>query len=113
MARDTISFLERVVGGPAHLVGHSADANVALPGALRRPDLARRVVLISGVLHRDGWIPAVIDPVEPHEALARGYPELSPDGGGRFPAVAAKLARMDFEPRSSPASRAELPAERS
>jgi pimeloyl-ACP methyl ester carboxylesterase len=30
MARDTIAFLERVVGGPAHFVGHSAGANEAL-----------------------------------------------------------------------------------
>jgi pimeloyl-ACP methyl ester carboxylesterase len=98
MAQDTIAFLEQVVGGPAHLMGHSAGANVALLVALRRPDLARRVVLISGVFHRDGWIPEVIDPDhEPHEALARGYVELSPDGADHFQVVAAKLKRMDFE----------------
>jgi pimeloyl-ACP methyl ester carboxylesterase len=45
MAQDTITFLEQVVGGPAHLVGHSAGSNVTLVVALRRPDLARRVVL--------------------------------------------------------------------
>ena len=50
MAEDTIAFLEGVVGGPALLV------------ALRRPDLARRVVLISGVFHRDGWVASAIDP---------------------------------------------------
>jgi pimeloyl-ACP methyl ester carboxylesterase len=98
MAQDTIAFLEQVVGGPAHLVGRSAGANVALVVALHRPDLARRVVLISGVFHRDGWITEVIDPDrEPHEALAHGYAELSPDGADHFPVVAAKLKRMDFE----------------
>jgi pimeloyl-ACP methyl ester carboxylesterase len=98
MGQDTIAFLEQVVGGPAHLVGHSAGANVALVVALRRPDLARRVVLISGVFHRDGWIPEVIDPDrELHVALARGYAELSPDGIDHFAVVAAKLKRMDFE----------------
>jgi pimeloyl-ACP methyl ester carboxylesterase len=98
MAQDSISFLEQVVGGPAHLVGHSAGANVALLVALRRPDLARHLVLISGVFHRDGWIPTAIDPdLEPHEALARGYAELSPDGAEHFPVVASKLKRMDFE----------------
>jgi pimeloyl-ACP methyl ester carboxylesterase len=81
MAADTIAFLERVVGGPAHLVGCSAGASVALLVALRRPDLARRVVLVSGVFHRDGWIPEVIDP---HEGLASG-------------GVNAKLARMNWE----------------
>ena len=45
MRDDTIAFLEHVVGEPAHLVGCSAGAVVALHVALRRPDLARRVVL--------------------------------------------------------------------
>ena len=52
MAKDMIAFLERVVGGPAQLVGCSAGASVALLVALRRPDLARRLVLVSGVFHR-------------------------------------------------------------
>jgi pimeloyl-ACP methyl ester carboxylesterase len=62
MAQDTIAFLETVVGGSAHLIGSSAGASVALHVALRRPDLALRVVLISGVFHRDGWIASAIDP---------------------------------------------------
>lgn len=33
MADDTIAFLEEVVRGPAHLVGCSAGANVALLAA--------------------------------------------------------------------------------
>src|SRR5215207_5944632 len=77
MAADTVAFLERAVGGPAHLVGCSAGASVALVVALRRPDLARRVVLISGVFHRDGWVPGAINPeAEPPDVLARGYAEL-------------------------------------
>jgi pimeloyl-ACP methyl ester carboxylesterase len=98
MAEDTIAFLEQVVGGPAHLVGDSAGASVALLVALRRPDLARRLVIISGVFHRDGWVPSAIDPdAGPHEVLARGYAELSPDGADHFPVVHAKLARMNWE----------------
>lgn len=98
MAADTIAFLERVVGGPAHLVGCSAGASVALVVALRRPDLARRLVLISGVFHRDGWVPSAIRPdASPPEVLARGYAELSPDGPDHFPVVSAKLARMNWE----------------
>jgi pimeloyl-ACP methyl ester carboxylesterase len=97
MVDDTVAFIEEAVGGPAHLVGHSAGANLALLTALRRPDLARRVALISGVFHRDGWIPAAIDPdAPPHEALARGYAEISPDGADHFPTIAAKLRRMDY-----------------
>ena len=98
MAADTVAFLEEVVGGPAHLVGWSAGASVALHVAPRRPELARRVVLISGVFHRDGWIPEAIDPdAYPAEFLAPGYAELSPDGPDHFPVVSAKLARMNWE----------------
>jgi pimeloyl-ACP methyl ester carboxylesterase len=98
MVQDTIGFLEQVVGQPAHLIGNSGGANVALLVALRRPDLVRRLVLISGVFHRDGWTPSAIDPdEEPHEAIVRGYAELSPDGPDHFPLVLAKLKRMDFE----------------
>jgi pimeloyl-ACP methyl ester carboxylesterase len=98
MAEDTIAFLEGVVGGPAHLVGCSAGASVALLVALRRPDLARRVVLICGVFHRDGWGPEAIDPdASPPEVLARGYAELSPDGPDHYAVVSAKLARMNWE----------------
>lgn len=98
MVADTVAFVEAVVGGPCHLVGHSAGAVVALLTALQRPALARRVAVISGVFHRDGWIPAAIDPgLEPHPALAAGYAQLSPDGADHFPVVVEKLRRMDHE----------------
>jgi pimeloyl-ACP methyl ester carboxylesterase len=61
MAMDTIAFLERVVGGPAHLVGHSDGTPVALTAALMRPQLVRRLVLGAGVFHHDGWTPGSID----------------------------------------------------
>jgi pimeloyl-ACP methyl ester carboxylesterase len=98
VAQDTIAFLETVAGGPAHLVGCSDGASVALLVALRRPDLARRVVFIAGVAHHDGWAPGVIDPDQaPPEFLARLYGELSPDGPDHFPVVTAKLDRMHAE----------------
>lgn len=111
MRDDTIAFLEQVVGGPAHLVGCSAGAVVALHVALQRPDLARRLVLVSGVFHRDGWNPSAINPdAGPHEALERGYAELSPDGAEHFPVVTAKLARMNFEePTLAASDLSELP----
>jgi pimeloyl-ACP methyl ester carboxylesterase len=98
LAADTIAFLEQAVGGPAHVVGCSAGASLALVVAVRRPDLVRRLVVVSGVFHRDGWIPSAIDPnAAPHEVLERGYAELSPDGPDHYPVVHAKLARMNFE----------------
>ena len=42
MAADTVAYLEAQVGGPAHLVGWSDGAVVALLVALRRPDGRRR-----------------------------------------------------------------------
>lgn len=85
MADDTIAFLEAEVGGPAHLVGCSDGATVALHAALRRPDLARRVVLVAGVFHRDGWAPGVIED------------EVAAANGGNATPLAAKLARMHAE----------------
>ena len=53
---------------------------------------------MSGVFHRDGWVPGAIDPdANPPEVLARGYAELSPDGADHFRVVSAKLARMNHE----------------
>src|SRR6266511_5945299 len=91
MATDTNAFLETVVGGPAHLVAHSDGVPVALLVALRRPDLARHLVLVSGVFHRDGWVPETAEVDEDAGAfLAAGYGEVSPDGREHFPVVAAK-----------------------
>lgn len=98
MAQDTIAFLEEVVGGPAHLVGCSAGSSVGLEAALRRPDLVRRLVLICGVFHHEGWAPGVVDTDESlPEILAQGYAELSPDGPDHYPVVEAKLVRLNRE----------------
>jgi pimeloyl-ACP methyl ester carboxylesterase len=98
MARDTIAFIESVVDGPAHLVGCSDGATVALLAALLRPDLTRRLVLVAGVFHHEGWASGVVDlDDDSAEFLASGYAELSPDGPEHFAVVAAKMARMHAE----------------
>ncbi|WP_328423878.1 alpha/beta hydrolase [Micromonospora sp. NBC_00389] len=98
MAEDTIAFLEKVVGGPAHLVGHSDGTPVALLVALRRPDLVRRLVLAAGVFHHDGWIDGAVDLDEETVAFfVRYHGEVSPDGPQHFPIVKAKLDRMHHE----------------
>ncbi|MFD9706080.1 alpha/beta fold hydrolase [Lentzea sp. NPDC059081] len=56
MAHDTIAFLERT--GPAHLLGCSDGATIALLTAVLRPDLVHRLVVVCGVFHHDGWDPA-------------------------------------------------------
>jgi pimeloyl-ACP methyl ester carboxylesterase len=78
MARDTVDFVETIVGGPAHLLGCSDGAIVALVTALLRPELVRRLVLVAGVFHRDGWHPSAVN-----------WPDgLDPDS------VSGKMARM-------------------
>jgi pimeloyl-ACP methyl ester carboxylesterase len=78
MARDTADFIETIVREPAHLLGCSDGAIVALVTALLRPDLVRRLVLVAGVFHRDGWHPSAVN-----------WPEgLDPDS------VPGKMARM-------------------
>lgn len=100
MADDAAAFMETVVGGPAHLVGWSDGAIVALVTALRHPGLVRRAVLTAGVFHHDGWLPGVLDPDEETTTLLSiGYAEVSPDGPEHYPVVAAKLADMhEVEP---------------
>jgi pimeloyl-ACP methyl ester carboxylesterase len=95
MAHDTIAFLEAVVGGPAHLVGYSDGAVVALHVALERPDLVDRLVLVAGVFHFDGWLPHVLEgAAEPPAFLERLYTEVSPDGPDHYRVVVEKLAAM-------------------
>jgi pimeloyl-ACP methyl ester carboxylesterase len=95
MAQDTIAFIERLSLGPAHLVGHSDGANVALLVALARPDLADRLILISGNFHHDGLLSALdVEELAGNESLSKAYGQVSPDGREHFPAVVAKIARM-------------------
>ncbi|HYH30915.1 MAG TPA: alpha/beta hydrolase [Pseudonocardia sp.] len=108
-AADTIAFLDEVVGGPAHLVGFSDGAITALHVALARPDLVRRLVMISGQFHQSGLLPAFFhgpDAVAELAAspLGMAYAEESPDGAGHFTVVAAK--GID-NARSGPTLRAE------
>lgn len=104
MAQDTIAFIERRVHEPAHLVGMSDGATVALYVAVRRPDLVRRLVAVGGAAHRDGWLPGAADLDEASAAfLASGYGEVSPDGVEHFGVVAEKVARMhEIEPDLTP-----------
>lgn len=93
LVQDTAAFCEEVVGAPAHLVGYSHGATVALLLALRRPDLVDRLVLVSGAFHRDGMLVTPSAEAGVPEPLARAYAEVSPDGPGHVEVVLAKIAQ--------------------
>ncbi|WP_328411100.1 alpha/beta fold hydrolase [Nocardia sp. NBC_00403] len=100
MASDTIAFLDQVVGASAHLVGYSDGAIVAMLVAIRRPDLVRKLVLISGNFHYDGMTPGLLDGFMTGglvQRLGPRYGEVSPDGEEHFPVVVDKLLRMMAE----------------
>ncbi|MGC0331425.1 pimeloyl-ACP methyl ester carboxylesterase [Streptomyces sp. SAI-170] len=96
MADDTVAFLETVVGEPADLVGHSDGAFVAMLVAMRRPDLVKRLVMISGGFSKAGeaapdmeWD---VDAIT--QFLGPSYAEVSPDGADHFRVVATKIGEM-------------------
>jgi len=96
MADDTIAFLDRVVAGPADLVGHSDGAVVAMLVAMQRPELVKRLVMISGGFNKSGSatpdMEFDVDQAVPF--LGPAYGEVSPDGEAHFPVVAAKIAEL-------------------
>jgi pimeloyl-ACP methyl ester carboxylesterase len=117
MADDTVAYLDQVVGGPAHLVGWSDGAVVALLVAQRRPDLADRLVLIGQYYNSSGKVPGgLTDQLGAGGDQVMGflraeYDQVSPDGPDHFPEVYAKTMRMlASEPELSLASLATVTA---
>ncbi|MDQ1014138.1 alpha/beta fold hydrolase [Streptomyces afghaniensis] len=101
MADDTVAFIERVVGGPAHLVGWSDGGVVALLVAIARPDLVRKVVAIGANFlpsPQSGAAPAMLDQITPDAPdltmFREAYAAVSPDGAAHWPVVVDKLAAM-------------------
>jgi pimeloyl-ACP methyl ester carboxylesterase len=94
---DTVALLEQVVGGPAHLVGHSNGAFLGLLTAIRRPDLVRRLVMVSGGFHRDGLVPEPPgeNPDAPLPDLAASHAEVSPDGEDHFSVLMEKTMELE------------------
>jgi pimeloyl-ACP methyl ester carboxylesterase len=99
MADDTIAYLDRMIGGPAHMVGWSDGAVVGLLVALRRPDLVDRLVLIGQYYNSSGKVPGgLADQLGGGDQVMgflRGeYDRVSPDGPEHFPVVYEKTMRM-------------------
>jgi pimeloyl-ACP methyl ester carboxylesterase len=106
MVEDTVALLEEVVGGPAHVVGHSNGAFAGLLTALQRPDLVRRLVMISGGFNRDGLVSEEPgeNPDAPVPDFAGAYSEVSPDGEGHFQVLMEKTAALDSKGPALPES---------
>ena len=99
MADDTIAYLEQEAGAPAHLVGWSDGAVVALLVAQRRPDLVARMVLIGQYYNSAGKtaggdLVAYLNSPEAITFLRQAYDPFSPDGPDHFPVVHAKMMQM-------------------
>jgi pimeloyl-ACP methyl ester carboxylesterase len=101
MATDTIGFLDRVVGGPAHLVGWSDGGIVGLMVAIARPDLVRKLVVIGTNYDTTGIAPEVdemfasMEPDGDDMAMFRGLYEMhSPDGPEHWPVLFSKFVEM-------------------
>ncbi len=102
MADDTAAFMDEVGAGPAHVIGWSDGAVVALHLALRRPDLVAKLVVIGSAVTDEGATEAAralnVDDEEGRETLTRWflplYEPLSPDGPEHFPVFLGKLTRM-------------------
>ncbi|WP_329453974.1 alpha/beta fold hydrolase [Streptomyces sp. NBC_01497] len=101
MAQDTVDFLESVVGGPAHLVGWSDGAIVALLVAIARHDLVRKSVVVGTNFRpaAESWVePSMLDDMAPEStdlALFREmYEAVTPDGPDHWPVVAGKILDM-------------------
>jgi len=99
MADDMVAYLEQEVGAPAHLVGWSDGAVVALLIARRRPDLVARMVLIGQYYNAAGKaaggdLVAYLNSPEAITFLRRAYDPVSPDGPDHFAVVHDKMMHM-------------------
>jgi pimeloyl-ACP methyl ester carboxylesterase len=95
MADEAIAFLE-FLGKPAHVVGHSDGANVALLVAMRRPDLLRRVVVVGANYHFEGLRPSEAFPLDGpvFERWAEWFAQRSPNGKQHAKAVVQKTNKL-------------------
>ena len=116
MADDTVAYLDGVVGGPAHLVGWSDGAVVALLVA-SAAELVDRLVLIGQYYNSSGKVTGgLVDQLGGGGDQAMGflqaeYDLVSPDGPEHFPVVYAKtLAMLATEPELELASLAAVAA---
>ncbi|MEO6577518.1 MAG: alpha/beta hydrolase [Candidatus Limnocylindria bacterium] len=101
MAQDTIAFMSTVGLESAHVVGWSDGAVVGLLVALRRPDLARKLVLVGQQVNMAGISPEFLGMMELEKmpdilppSLREMYVAVSPDGPDHWDVVVDKVWQM-------------------
>ena len=89
---EAIAFISEVVKEPVHLVGYSDGANIALMGAIARPDLVKSIVSIAANFSADGIVELPeFDPAGISEENRAEYAAMSPDAPETLDAKIEKM----------------------
>jgi pimeloyl-ACP methyl ester carboxylesterase len=92
LSDDVAGLLDHLKIGRADIVGYSLGGGVAMQIAIRHPEKVRKVVSISAVFRRDGWVKEGVD------ALASLTPEIFKDSP-----MEAEYKRLSPTPNEFPA----------
>jgi pimeloyl-ACP methyl ester carboxylesterase len=103
-ADDMAALLDHVKIPSADIIGYSLGGGVAIQTAIRHPEKVRKVVSISAVLRRDGWVKEGVDALSNLTAEAfKGspmeaeYKKLSPTPN-EFPAFVRQVVALASKP---------------
>lgn len=104
LSDDVTALLDYLQIGRADIVGYSLGAGTAMMTAIRHPENVRRVVSISAVLRRDGWVKEGVDALASLTAevfkgspMEAEYKKLSPTPN-EFPEFVKHIAAMASKP---------------
>lgn len=109
LADDTAALLRHLGIGKADVYGYSLGGGVALQVAIRHPERVRKLVVVSASHTSDGMYPEVLPAIERiTPALFDGTPwreayDRTAPHPEAFPALVAKVARLDATPFDWPA----------
>ena len=104
LADDVAGLLDYLKIPRADIVGYSLGGSVAMQCAIRHPDRVRKVVSISAVIRRDGWVKEGVDALAKLTAevfkdspMEAEYKKLSPTPD-KFPDFVKHVAAMASKP---------------
>jgi len=104
LADDIAALLDHLKIARADLFGYSMGGGVAMQVAIRHPDKVRKVVSMSAVFRRDGWVREALDAFATFAAdafkgspIETDYKRLSPTPN-EFPTFITRVIAMDLKP---------------